>query len=109
MNSYRKRIFSGFVRPIAIVLLLNLVAMILYEILEIVAPEYVYTPMKNMVRYALVSVLWVYFIMRALWYASERKRRKLDSERSNLSDLKQAQTNLNGVREHIRSRKSKEF
>ena len=108
MTSYQQRIFPGVLRPIIILVLLNLVAMILYDILEILAPEHVYILLKHTVRYALISALWVYFSMRALWYASERMQRKAVLETSNLSESKQAETSLEEIRERIRSRKRKE-
>jgi hypothetical protein len=75
MNSFQKRIFSGAVRPIIFVLVFALAVMIAFGILQILAPEHLYISLKDMLAYVLTGAFWVYFVMRALWYASERKQR----------------------------------
>jgi hypothetical protein len=103
MASYQERIFSGYWRPVIFTLLLNLVAMILYDILEILAPEHMHIFLKKAVYYALVNALWVYFLMRALWYAWERRQRKAVSEISSPSDSEQPGITNEEIRERIRS------
>jgi len=109
MNSYHEKLFSGFVRPILLVLLFAALAMTLLMGLETLFPDFLRYAFDSYLLYAAggALILLFYFLKRSSEEASATKADEADSK--DLDSIPETpQPSLEEIRKRMRSRKGKE-